>query len=87
MSTGVTRGKETAQVSDKSLFQFTTGWPRDADACAYLDVIKSVTSLLRRGERSPTHAHSLSQIRTRRDTLADGLRLFSVTDWTMTSEE
>lgn len=83
-STGVTRGKETDKVS---LVQFTTGWLRDADACAYLDVIKSLMSLLRRGECSPTHTHSSSQIHTRRDALADGLRLFSVTDWTMTSEE
>lgn len=62
--------------SAKSHFQFTTGWPRDADACAYLEVIKSLTSLLRHGERSPTHAHSLSQTHTRRDGLADGLCLF-----------
>lgn len=78
------KGKDTDKESDEKHFQFTTGWPRDADACAYLEVIKSLTSLLRRGERSPTHAHSLSQIHTRRDALADGLRRFSVTDWTMT---
>lgn len=74
--TRVTRGKETDKESDKSHFQFTMGWPGDADACAYLEVIKSLTSLLRHGERSPTHAHSLSQTRTRRDALADGPRLF-----------
>lgn len=74
--TGVTGGKETDKLSEKSHFHFTTGWPRDADACAYLEVIKSLTSLLRRRVRSPTHARSLSQIRTRRDVLADGLRLF-----------
>lgn len=34
-----------------------------------------------------THGHSLSQTNTRRDTAADGLRLFHVTDWTMRSEE
>ncbi|KAI2660561.1 Immunoglobulin superfamily member 3 [Labeo rohita] len=50
--TGVTGGKETDKLSEKSHFHFTTGWPRDADACAYLE------------------------IRTRRDVLADGLRLF-----------
>lgn len=65
----------------------TTGQP--TDACAYLEVIKSVTSLLRRGDRSPTHTHSLSQARSRRDVPADGLRFLflSVTDWTMTSKE
>lgn len=72
----VTGGKEMDKESAKSHFQFTTGWPRDADACAYLEVIKSLTSLLRHGERSPTHAHSLSQTHTRRDGLADGLSFF-----------
>lgn len=54
--TRVTGGKETDKESAKSHFQFTTEWPRDADA--YLnEVIKSLTSLLRHGERSPTLTH------------------------------